>query len=71
MDNDEKIIKAFLYETLVNGLLANASLAYYRDGLTFDNCYINTILETIIPHAYLSRSEDLKKEEDLKEEKDD
>lgn len=63
MDNDEKIIKAFLYETLVNGLLASATLAYYGDGLTFDSSYINIILETIIPHAYLSRIEDLKREE--------
>lgn len=69
MDNDEKIIKAFLYETLVNGLLANASLSYYKEGLTFDSNYISTILETIIPHAYLSRIEDLKREEE--EEKDD
>lgn len=68
MDNDEKIIKVFLYETLVNGLLANASLSYYGDGLTFDSCYINTLLGIIIPHAYLSRIEDLKREE---EEKDD
>ena len=67
MDNDEKTIKAFLYETLVNGLLANSSLTYYNDSLLFDSSYIDTMLKTINPHAYLSRFEELKREKEENE----
>lgn len=47
MDNDEKIIKAFLYDRLVDDLLADASLTYYGDSLAFDNTNINIFFENV------------------------
>ena len=67
MDNDEKIIKAFLYDRLVDDLLADASLTYYGDSLAFDNTNINVLLKMLNPNAYLSRMEDLKREKEGKD----
>lgn len=64
MDNDEKIVKAYAYDALVNGLLDNASLSYYKDRLSFDSDYVNTLLRTFNPPAYLSRLEELNREEE-------
>lgn len=62
MDNDEKIIKAFLYDRIIDNLLADASLTYYGDSLSFDNTNINILLKMLNPNAYYSRMEDLKRE---------
>ena len=70
MDNDEKTIKAFLYDRLVNCLLSNANITYYNDSLSFDNSNINELLKMLNPNAYYSRMEELKKRKE-EESKDD